>query len=737
MHILDRIVKYSTHALVFLMPLFFLPLSFEIFEYSKQYLLFFLVFLALFCWLAKMVLIDKEIRFKRSPLDIFVLIFLGVAILSAIFSVDKTSSLYGFYGRFSNGFLGLLSLVGLYFLVTNNVSTKGEDSNITVAGLLKTFYWSAAAGVVITYLSFFGILAKLGSFLFLPKVMVSKIFNPVIASPQGLAIFLAIVAVFLTGRILMAERGGKPALVNYLFLAATLFLLVVIDFTPAWLTMLITLILFVGLSLWKRVFKENVNRLLIPIFLIVVSTVFIFFDARNAIVDLPQEQVLSQGVSWQIGLMGAVDNIKSGVLGSGIGTFHYDFAKERPMSTNETWLWQVRFDRAGTYIAEVLGTMGFLGLLSYFALIGMFLIISYFFLQEKKVILPLLMFFVALAVAQFLYYQNSVLSFLFWLVLGLSVIVWQKPIKEKVISFKNFPEMSLVFSTVVIILGVLILGLYFYGIKFYLADANYAKAQTLSELTKTQMYLEKAVRLNPGLPQYRALLARVYLNEALAEMQKPKDSQDANTIQALVAVAINQARVATELEPKQIAMWETLGMVYREIRGVATGATEWGIKSFEEAIKLEPKNPVLYTELGKLYLANNEIAKAEEQFQKAVEVKPDYADALIQQVLLLEKQGDAKGAIAQMEKLVAAYPYSTEIIFQLGRLYFNNNRISDAITQFKRVIILAPDHSNAHYSLGVAYAAQNKKGLALEEFKKVLELNPGNQDVQAKINALR
>jgi len=122
----DRVIKISIYALTFLIPLFFLPFSFEAFEYNKQFLLVILVSLAFFAWLAKMVVVDKEIRFKRSPLDIFVLAFLAVGILSAIFSVDRSSSLYGFYGRFSNGLIGLLSMGIFYFLITNNVRTTEE-----------------------------------------------------------------------------------------------------------------------------------------------------------------------------------------------------------------------------------------------------------------------------------------------------------------------------------------------------------------------------------------------------------------------------------------------------------------------------------------------------------------------------------------------------------------------------------------------------------------------------------
>ncbi|MFH1423879.1 MAG: tetratricopeptide repeat protein [Candidatus Nealsonbacteria bacterium] len=764
-NLLNRTVKYSIYLLVFLLPLFFLPFSFEAFEYNKQFLLLFLVSLAFFAWLAKMVVCDKEIRFKRSPLDVFVLAFLGVAVLSAVFSVDRTSSLYGFYGRFSNGLMGLLSMGIFYFLITNNVETKSQipaspagkpnsksqpnsnsqNPNISIGGLLKMFSWSIFIAVLFSYFAIFGIFAKATVlFSFLPKMMALQIFNPTAASLEGLSIFLAIAAVFLIGKTLTVAKKSKSSFVDYVLLAAISVLMIMIDFTPAWLIVLVTFVLFVGLSLWKRVFRDNVNRLLAPIFLIIVAAACIplqpqalIFGEESAVNSLMKEQVLDQKTSWQIGLGGATDSVKNGFLGSGIGTFNYDFAKEKPLSINETWLWQVRFDRAGTHVAEILATMGFLGVLSYLALIAIFFMASYFFLQQKSHALLLLMVFSSLVAGQFVYYQNTTLAFLFWLVLGLSVIAWQKPIKEKVISFKNFPELSLVFSTIVILVGVGILALYFFSTKSYLADMNYAHAQRLSFGSQRTQFLEKAVRLNPGSPQYRAVLARAYLNDVLTEMEKPQETQDATRVQLLVATAINQARVATELAPAQVAMWETLGMIYREIKTVATGAIEWGIKSFQEAILLDPQNPLAYTELGKLYIAAGEIGQARVEFTKAITVKPNYVDALIQQALLFEKEGDTAGALKEMEKLAADYPLSSEILFQLGRLYFNNNQVSKAIDQFKKVVILVPDHSNAHYSLGVAYAAQGKKSLAIGEFEKVLELNPNNQDVQKKIDQLR
>ena len=86
-NIYDKVIRRSISWLVFLMPLFFLPFSFEQFEFNKQYLLCFLVAIGFLAWLAKMILVDKEIKIKKTPLDIAVLIFLGIAILSTLFSM--------------------------------------------------------------------------------------------------------------------------------------------------------------------------------------------------------------------------------------------------------------------------------------------------------------------------------------------------------------------------------------------------------------------------------------------------------------------------------------------------------------------------------------------------------------------------------------------------------------------------------------------------------------------------
>jgi superkiller protein 3 len=259
--------------------------------------------------------------------------------------------------------------------------------------------------------------------------------------------------------------------------------------------------------------------------------------------------------------------------------------------------------------------------------------------------------------------------------------------------------------------------------------------------------LEKAINLNPYEVPYKLVIARDYLSKVIAEAQKPPEQIDMNTLSKNVNLAItyakggiinqNTIKGATELSPQRVDGWETLGMIYRDIQGLTAGALNWGIKSFETAISLEPVNPALHTELGKLYLASNDIEKAKTEFKKAKELKPDYVDALIQDALIYEKENNLDEAIREMEAVVQNFPLSIEARFQLGRLYFNKDKIDEAISQFETAISLAPNYSNALYSLGVAYQKKGETEKALAQFEKVLELNPGNKNVIQKIEELK
>lgn len=739
----QKIVKYSIFALVALLPLFWLPFSFEAFEFNKGYLLFFLVAIGLLAWLAKMLFKDKLIVFQCTRLDFAVLGFAVVMILCAVFSKDKAASVYGFYGRFWPSLVGMLSLGGLYFLLTNNVNNaatklkeeKGGKS-ASVGGILNVFLISSGLVSLIAYLSIFGVWQMLADNL--PLVMLGRVFNPVAGSLQGLSVFLAVVVVLVVGQ--------TQNIFKYLLLAAALGLLAIIDFWPAWFILGSALFVFLFLAFWKRLFKENVNRLTLPVLLFVLALIFIFANplqgllSQTRLANLPAEVFLRQSASWRL----AWDGFKANpILGSGLSNFSYAFSKYRPASfLQDNPLWYLRLDRAGNHIAEWTATTGVLGILAYLGLIGLFLVFGYQVFRRAKTGAhtgaPLLMAFIALVIAQFVYYQNTTLAFSFWLMLGLGAVasgnrVAAEKERAKTFAFKTFPEIGLVFS---IIFWVFLLGFAFFAFKLaqnYRADVYYR--QYLTNPFANIEKLKKAGQISSNSSVYHIVLSQAYLANFSEELQRTQP--DPQTLNNMVALAVEESKKAAEISPYRVAAYETSGIIYREIRGVAQDAVDWAIKSFEKALELEPKNPVFLTELGKLYWAKQDLDKARQMFSQAISVKDDYVDGYLQMARLEESEENMEAAKVHLETAVAKNPLSVEGLFQLGRFYYNEGELDEAEEKFLAALRLFPNHSNSLYSLGLLYERQGRVEEALDKFERVLELNPGNEDVSAKIRSLK
>ena len=98
---IDKAISILIKAIIFLLPLFFLPWTSEYFEFNKQFLLWLAMPAALFLWLIKQAG-QKQLKIKTNPLNFPVLIFLALTFISSIFSLDRFSSFFGYFGRFSD-----------------------------------------------------------------------------------------------------------------------------------------------------------------------------------------------------------------------------------------------------------------------------------------------------------------------------------------------------------------------------------------------------------------------------------------------------------------------------------------------------------------------------------------------------------------------------------------------------------------------------------------------------------
>ena len=378
--LLNFIIKTSIYLVVFSVPLAWNPWTFEAFEFTKQYLLIFLVLLGILAWITKMIFVERELHVKRTPLDLPIFLFVLVATVSTFFSADLWSSLFGYDGRFSDGLLGMLAVVGLYVLVVNTVQRP--------ASLVRVFLLSASAALTIGYLSLFGVLQQFSQ---LPPLLQLTGFNTVAQSLEGFSLFLAFLISFLAFLAVRAEVKQLPFAGNFLLLFASFGFLLIIDIPKAWVVLFIGLLLVLLFGLFQRVWLAEVIRLrrVWPPFILLLlvglplfsPTMFPCFTHA-----IPADPILPADIPCHFAARKVSESGKNLLLGSGPGTFALDFSRHKPADFNLTSQCQLRFDRPGNYLAEVLATTGILGFLSYLCLALWFFFASLLSLKDNIII---------------------------------------------------------------------------------------------------------------------------------------------------------------------------------------------------------------------------------------------------------------------------------------------------------------------------------------------------------------
>jgi len=149
-----------------------------------------------------------------------------------------------------------------------------------------------------------------------------------------------------------------------------------------------------------------------------------------------------------------------------------------------------------------------------------------------------------------------------------------------------------------------------------------------------------------------------------------------------------------------------------------------------KAIQLDDRLPAVHVTLGHLNatLGKNELALVE--FQKAIEISPRTADALVGMADVYERTGRVVEAEANYKRAIALRPDYWDGYKALGDFYDRQKRRPEAIAQYQRVFELTPDNPEAYSDLGVIYMEVNdsqSSAAAEAALQKSIQLAPNYQ----------
>ena len=734
---LDGAIKILIYILVFLIPLWFLPITANALEFNKQVLLVFLITITLILWLVK-VLSQGELRWRTDLLNIFLAVFLLIYIFATIFSLRPYGSLVGWPTHLSTSLINILCFLALYVLIVNNFrGLKG------IFGLLFTFLISSTIALI------FGLIQIWGGFI-LPWDFAKSTSFTTIGTANTLGILSAIILILVTALLFVLKKTEIKIFLLILGLL-NLIILVSINFWILWLILGIGMVFILIFGLMRVVaLKEGISWVALPMVLLAIALIFMVFRPVMPFrPNLPFEVSLSYKGGWGIVKQALQERP---ILGTGPETFVVDYSKYKPETLNQTLFWNIRFANPPAEIYSVTSDLGILGLVAFLAILVLFIIKA-----GKQLIktaaegenilkrfleIGLFSAWLGLLVGWFLYPQNLVLVFVFWLLFTF-YLAETSILKEKVYTLRHPVKTLLIASISFVVLVIVVVGLlYIEGTRF-IAEVKYKRGldiiQSKGDLDKGISRLLSSVVVNPYEDRTYQTLAQLFILKMSQDANRTdlEQQQRVNLVQADAINAINSATQATRLFSRDVSNWLIRGQIYGQIIGFINGADEWAEKSFEEAAKLEPSNPFTYTEWGKIYIATEDWDRALEKFNQAIALKSDYAPAHFQSAVVFDRQGKLPEAIAKMEINKQLLPNDTGIAFQLGVLYLRAKNYQKAKSEFLRAVTLDANFSNARYFLGLLYDREGNKDSALEQFTKISELNPDNEEIKQIIANLK
>ncbi|MDA0832487.1 MAG: tetratricopeptide repeat protein [Planctomycetota bacterium] len=188
--------------------------------------------------------------------------------------------------------------------------------------------------------------------------------------------------------------------------------------------------------------------------------------------------------------------------------------------------------------------------------------------------------------------------------------------------------------------------------------------------------LERAVRLNPGMPSLHLELGESYRrNQELFPAQK-------------------QFQIALKLDPENVAALAGFCEVLLDQKKFSQAE-----KPLQELVSREPENAEVHHMLGSALSQLGQFDKAASHFEISLRIGPETAIAHNNLGLMRMKQGKRDDSLVEFEAALQLNPEYAEAYNNAGVVYVQKRMFDKAIEHYRKAVDLDPQHPFARNSL--------------------------------------
>ncbi len=197
--------------------------------------------------------------------------------------------------------------------------------------------------------------------------------------------------------------------------------------------------------------------------------------------------------------------------------------------------------------------------------------------------------------------------------------------------------------------------------------------------------------------------------------------------------AFDEAQKLTKRYTESLILWNLMGASAAQI-----GQLDDAILAFEKAISIKPDYAEAYNNMGLALKDQGKVKEATEAYNKALSIKPDFADAYHNAGNILQEQGKLDEAIQAYSKALSIKPDNADAYNNMGVALKDQDNLEEAIEAYNKAVSIKPDYAEAYYNAGNVFQEQGMLDKTIEAYTKALSINPDYPEAYFNLgNALK
>ena len=136
------------------------------------------------------------------------------------------------------------------------------------------------------------------------------------------------------------------------------------------------------------------------------------------------------------------------------------------------------------------------------------------------------------------------------------------------------------------------------------------------------------------------------------------------------------------------------------------------------------RKPIAYNERGNAKDSMGDHAGAIVDFDKALEIDPQFKEVYYNRGIAKNNMGDHVGAVADFDRALEANPQDAKVYFNRGAAKGNMGDHAAAIADFDKALKINPQLAGVYYNRGHTKNNMGDHAAAIADFDKALKINP-------------